>query len=72
MNYQKFYKVTISNDQLRQAFLSYYDMNELIARIVDSLYTGMNLDVFLTKKYMLARRGNQRRYLHGRDQAHLG
>lgn len=55
MNYQKFYKVTISNDQLRQAFLSYYDMNELIARIVDSLYTGMNLDVFLTKKYMLAR-----------------
>lgn len=55
MNYQKFYKVTISNDQLRQSFLSYYDMNELIARIVDSLYTGMNLDVFLTKKYMLAR-----------------
>lgn len=55
MNYQKFYKVTISGDQLRQAFLSYYDMNELIARIVDSLYTGMNLDVFLTKKYMLAR-----------------
>lgn len=55
MNYQKFYKVTISNDQLRQAFLSYYDMNEFIARIVDSLYTGMNLDVFLTKKYMLAR-----------------
>lgn len=55
MNYQKFYKVTISNDQLRQAFLSYYDMNELIARIVDSLYTAMNLDTFLTKKYMLAR-----------------
>lgn len=55
MNYQKFYKVTVSNDQLRQAFLSYYDMNEFIARIVDSLYTGMNLDVFLTKKYMLAR-----------------
>lgn len=55
MNYQKFYKVTISNDQLRQAFLSYYDMNEFISRIVDSLYTGMNLDVFLTKKYMLAR-----------------
>ena len=55
MNYQKFYKVTISNNQLRQAFLSYYDMNELIARIVDSLYTAMNLDTFLTKKYMLAR-----------------
>lgn len=55
MNYQKFYKVTISNDQLRQAFMSYYDMNELIARIVDSLYSAMNLDTFLTKKYMLSR-----------------
>lgn len=55
MNYQKFYKVTISNEQLRQAFLSYYEMNELIARIVDTLYTAMNLDTFLTKKYMLAR-----------------
>lgn len=55
MNYQKFYKVSVSNVQLRQAFLSYYDMNELIARIVDSLYTAMNLDTFLTKKYMLAR-----------------
>ena len=55
MNFQKFYKVTISNDQLRQAFLSYGEMNDLIARIVDTLYTGMNLDEYLTMKYMVCR-----------------
>lgn len=55
MNYQKFYKVTISNDQLRQAFLSYGELTDLIARIVDTLYTGMQLDEFLSMKYMLAR-----------------
>ena len=55
MNYQKFYKVTISNDQLRQAFLSYSALTDLIARIVDSLYTSMNLDEYLVMKYMLAK-----------------
>lgn len=55
MNFQKFYKVTISNDQLRQAFLSWGGITDLIARIVDSLYTGMNYDEFVTMKYMLAR-----------------
>lgn len=56
MNYQKFYKVTISEDQLRQAFLSYEGVNDLIAKIVDTLVTSMNYDEFLTMKYMLARR----------------
>lgn len=55
MDYQKFYKVTISNDQLRQAFLSYAELSGLIAYIVDSLYTSMNLDEYLTMKYMLCR-----------------
>lgn len=55
MNFQKFYKVTISNDQLRQAFLSYGEMNYLIALIVDTLYTGMQLDEFLTMKYMVCK-----------------
>ena len=55
MNYQKFYKVTISNDQLRQAFLSFSELSDLIARIVDSLYTSMNLDEYLVMKYMLCR-----------------
>lgn len=55
MNYQKFYKVTISNDQLRQAFLSWQGITDLIAKIVDSMYTGANYDEFQTMKYMLAR-----------------
>lgn len=55
MNYQKFYKATISNDQLRQAFLSWQGISDLIAKIVDSMYTGANYDEFQTMKYMLAR-----------------
>ena len=55
MNFQKFYKATISNDQLRQAFLSYGELTDLIARIVDSLYTGMQLDEYLVMKYMVCR-----------------
>lgn len=55
MNYQKYYKITISNDQLRQAFLSWEGITDLIARIVDSMYTGANYDEFQTMKYMLAR-----------------
>lgn len=55
MNYQKFYKATISNDQLRQAFLSWQGITDLIAKIVDSMYTAHNLDEFMVMKYMLAR-----------------
>ena len=55
MNYQKFYKTTIQNDQLRQAFLSWQGISDLIAKIVDAMYTGANYDEFITMKYMLAR-----------------
>lgn len=56
MNYQKYYKATIQNDQLRQAFLSWQGITDLIAKIVDSMYTGANYDEFQTMKYMLAKR----------------
>lgn len=55
MNYQKFYKATISNDQLRQAFLSWQGITDLIAKIVNSMYTSHNYDEFQVMKYMLAR-----------------
>ena len=55
MNYQKFYKETIQNDQLRQAFLSWNGITDLIAKIVDSMYTGAAYDEFLTMKYLLAK-----------------
>lgn len=55
MNYQKFYKVTVSNDQLRQAFLSWQGITDLIGKIIDSLYTGANFDELVTMKYMVGR-----------------
>ena len=55
MNYQKYYKSTIQNDQLRQAFLSWQGITDLIAKIVDAMYTGANYDEFQTIKYMLAK-----------------
>lgn len=61
MNYQNFYKVTISNDQLRQAFLSSYGISDLIARIVDTLYSGAEYDEFLIMKNLIAQAANEGR-----------
>lgn len=59
MNRQDFYKVTISNDQLRTAFLSYRGIEDLIGRIVDSLYSGDNYDEFLLMKHLMLDYGNK-------------
>lgn len=53
MNYQKFYKTTVSNDQLRQAFLSFEGISDLIGKIAEALYTSANYDEYLVMKYML-------------------
>ena len=55
LNYQKFYKATIQQNDLKKAFLSWGGVDELIAKIVDAMYTAANYDEFLTTKYMLAR-----------------
>lgn len=55
MNYQKFYKSTIQDRDLRKAFLSWDGITDLISKIVESMYTGANYDEFQTMKYMLAR-----------------
>lgn len=55
MNYQKFYKVTVTQEQLRQAFLSEDGVSSLIADIVQSLYTAANYDEFQVMKYLLFR-----------------
>ena len=54
MNYQKYYKTTVQNDQLRQAFLSWEGITDLIAKIIEALYTAANYDEFQTMKYLLA------------------
>ena len=55
LNYKKYYKVTIQNDELRQAFMSWQGITDLIAKIVESMYTAANYDEFQTMKYLLAR-----------------
>lgn len=55
MNYQKFYKETIQNEQLRQAFLSWEGIIDLISKIVDAMYAGAAYDEFLAMKYLLAK-----------------
>ena len=55
MNFQKYYPVTISDDQLRQAFLSWQGVTDLIARIVESVFAAAQTDEYLVLKYMLAR-----------------
>ena len=54
MNSQLVYKVTIQDDNLRTAFLSPDGILNLIARIVDSLYSGANTDEFLSMKELLS------------------
>ncbi len=55
MNYQKYYKQTVSDDQLRQAFLSWDGVTDLISKIVEAIYTANNYDEFLVTKYLLAK-----------------
>lgn len=55
LNYKKFYKQTIQNKDLNQAFLSWDGITDLISRIVDAMYTAANYDEFVTTKYMLAK-----------------
>lgn len=54
LNYQKFYKVTVQRDQLRQAFLTWDGVTDLITKIINSMYAGANYDEFLVMKYLVA------------------
>ena len=56
LNYQKFYKATVSQEQLRMAFMSWDGVTSLISSIVESMYTAANYDEFITMKYLLCKR----------------
>lgn len=53
MNWRVMYPVTIQDEDLRTAFLSVDGVTDLIAKIVDSVYTAAEYDEFLLFKYML-------------------
>ena len=55
MNYQKFYKVTVSRDQLKQAFLSENGVIQLVTNITESMVSAANYDEFNVMKYLVGR-----------------
>lgn len=54
INFQAFYKITISYDQLRAAFLTWSGLHDLVGRIIEQAYTSANWDEFIMFKYLLA------------------
>lgn len=53
MNWRVMYPVTIQDEDLKLAFLSIDGVQNLIAKIVDSVYTAAEYDEFLLFKYLL-------------------
>ena len=55
MNWRVMYPVTVQDEDLKQAFLSLEGVQNLIAKIVDSVYTGAEYDEFLLFKYLMVK-----------------
>ena len=55
MNWRVMYPVTIQDEDLRMAFLSMEGVQNLIAQIVDSVYTAAQYDEFLLFKFLLVK-----------------
>lgn len=53
MNWRVMYPVTIQDEDLKLAFLSIDGVTDLIAKIVEQVYTGAEYDEFLLFKYLL-------------------
>lgn len=58
INWKVIYPMSIEEESLRQAFLSIDGVQDLIARIVDSIYTAAEYDEFLLFKYMIIKAVN--------------
>ena len=59
MNWQVIYPVSISDEQLKQAFLTAEGVQNLIAKIVDSVYRAAEYDEYLLFKYMIIKTINK-------------
>lgn len=55
MNFQKFYKDTISKQNLKLAFLSWEALDNLVEKINQSLWTTCNWHEYLIMKHMIGR-----------------
>lgn len=54
MNFQIYYKQTVSNDQLKTAFISWQGVSDLVSRIIDSMVKALQIDEDQMIKYTLA------------------
>ena len=55
LNYQLFYKVSISEQESRAAFVSWGSLSDFVNRIIQSMYTGLNYDYYCMVKYAICR-----------------
>lgn len=53
MNYRVQYPITIQDEDLRMAFTSMQGVQDLIAKIVDAVYTAAEYDEYLLFKYLM-------------------
>lgn len=53
INWRVQYPITIQNEDIRMAFMSAQGVQDLIAKIVDSVYRGAEYDEFLLFKYLI-------------------
>ena len=53
MNFKSQYPITIQDEDLRQAFKSANGVQDLIAKIIDSVYVASEYDEYLLMKYLL-------------------
>lgn len=53
MNYRVLYPVTIQDEDLRMAFTSIDGVQDLIAKVVNAVYTAVEYDDFLITKYLI-------------------
>ncbi len=53
MNWRVQYPITIQDEDLRMAFLSMSGVQDLIAKIIDAVYTGAEYDEYLLFKYLM-------------------
>lgn len=57
VNRQDMYKTTVSNEQLKTAFLSQEGLSSLVDKIVQAIYTSDNFDEFLLMKNLIKQYG---------------
>lgn len=55
INFEKFYEVTTSDEQISMAFET-EDLFRLVDEIINSMWNGLNYDKFLIEKYIISRR----------------